>query len=86
MITDADFIRKLESVKILLQKEISESEQGLYVKSMQQLKIIYTELEQMKNRKNYVPIFPKIIIDSWDYNDSLGQELMELLTLYRKLK
>lgn len=29
--------------------------------------------------------YPRIIIDSWDYSDQLGVELVELAELYKKI-
>jgi len=78
-------MQKLEGLYLALQEEISKSEQGLSEKPIQQLITIRNELEQMKANKNYMPIFPMIIIDSWEHEDRLGQELMEIFTIYKRL-
>ena len=86
MIESDIFAQKLENIKIALRKEITKSEQGLCDKSIHQLKIINSEIFQMEHKRNYEPSFPKIIIDAWNYDDSLGQELMEFFMLYKKLR
>ena len=39
-----------------------------------------------RDAKEYMPSFPRFIVDSWEFNDSLGRELLELFELYMKIK
>ncbi|BDG30768.1 hypothetical protein PthBH41_04800 [Parageobacillus thermoglucosidasius] len=34
---------------------------------------------------NYTPSYPHIIVDSWDYNSKLGELLLDVYELYKKL-
>lgn len=58
---------------------------GLSVKNISQLKTILNELNLMKENPNIHVTYPRIIIDSWDYSDQLGLELIELSDLYKKV-
>ena len=49
---------------------------------------ILTQLDEMLKYRDYHayrPTFPRIITDSWDYDDELGMKLMEVAALYKKL-
>ena len=48
-------------------------------------KTILTELQKSNMQKNVILSYPRIIVDSWDYSDQLGMELLELEELYRKI-
>ena len=50
-----------------------------------QLQTILTELQKSNMQKNVILSYPRIIVDSWDYSDQLGMELLELEELYRKI-
>ncbi|WP_026528207.1 hypothetical protein [Butyrivibrio sp. VCD2006] len=52
--------------------------------NIDQLRQILTELEAMSTTDNALISYPRIIIDSWDHNDNLGAELLELADLYEK--
>ena len=44
--------------------------------------------QRLKNsciKKNIPLYYPNVIVDSWDYSDPLGIELMELAALYEKI-
>lgn len=76
-------IRNIE----LQQKIISEIEKvkrGKSKKNILQLQTILKELQDSIEQKMVLG-FPRIIIDSWDYSDQLGIDLMELAELYKKL-
>lgn len=73
----------LEKVK----NEILKVERGESNKSIKQLMTIITDLEHMndvRNVKLFMPSFPRIVIDSWDYTDTLGIELINIVELYKK--
>lgn len=73
-----------------LQKKISlEMERvrdGQSSKDMGQLQTILEELRSSSEKRTAGLHYPRIIIDSWDYSDRLGIELMELAELYRMAK
>ncbi len=43
-------------------------------------------LENMMNNKCLTLCYPRIIVDSWDFNDDLGLELLDLAELYKRWK
>ncbi len=54
-----------------------------------QLNLILKELDQMalvKDASVFYPYYPKGIADSWDFNDKLAAELLEVLDVYRRLR
>ncbi len=65
--------------------EIEEVKRGESAKNMLQLQGILEELKNSNIRKNIPLYYPQIIVDSWDYSDPLGIELMELAALYEKI-
>lgn len=73
-----------------LQKKISlEMERvrdGQSSKDMGQLQTILEELRSSSERRTAGLHFSRIIVDSWDYSDELGIELMKLAELYRRVK
>ena len=69
-----------------VKKEIDLVNKGLSHKSYEQLKSILEELEKMLNEKGLSTYYPRIIVDSWDFNDQLGLELLELEELYKRWK
>ena len=85
MITCDRFIQKLNAINNALDEEIARAKQGACNKPIQQLETIKTELIKMHDNKIFIPSFQRFIVDSWDYTDSLGNELMELYGLYNKL-
>lgn len=75
-------------IRIKLQNEIDEARIGDSKKSMQQLLTIMEEIQHMsevRNDKAFLPSYPRFIIDSWDFTDPLGMELIKLLEIYKKL-
>ena len=69
-----------------VKKEIDLAQKGLSDKSYAQLRSILDELESMLNEKGLSVYYPRIIVDSWDFNDQLGLELLELEELYKRWK
>lgn len=65
--------------------EIQKVNKGLSEKSISQLQTILKELDSMEKAKGLIIRYPRIIIDSWDYPDSLGLELVELAEQYKKV-
>lgn len=70
--------------KIIL--EIERVKDGQSSKDIGQLQTILEELRSSSEKRTAGLHFPRIIVDSWDYSDELGIELMELAELYRRVK
>ena len=62
--------------------EIEKVKAGQSKKSIVQLQAILTELQKSSMQKDVVLSYPRMIIDSWDYSDKRGKELMELAGFY----
>lgn len=74
---------------ILQEKVIAEIEavkKGKSEKNLLQLQGILEELKNSSEKKYISLYYPRVIVDSWDYSDQLGIELMELAALYEKYK
>ena len=65
--------------------EIEEVKKGQSAKNLLQLQGILEELKNSSVQKNISLYYPRVIVDSWDYSDRLGIELMELAALYEKI-
>lgn len=73
--------------KLLVQSE-SESSPLPYYMSRSQLKAIIDELltmNQTRNAKEFFPYYPKGIADCWNYDDMLGNKLLNIIDIYKKL-
>lgn len=79
------FNKKNSELQERLMQEIEKVKMGKSKKNMVQLQSILIELQKSNTQKNIILSYPKIIVDSWDYSDQLGMELMELAELYRKI-
>lgn len=69
-----------------VQEEMENVKQGKSKRSIVQLQTILNELKNAENVQGFIFSFPRMIIDSWDYSDKLGRELMEYTDLYKKWK
>lgn len=77
-----------EKNNILQKKIISEIEKvksGQSRKNVPQLQGILKELKESSIKRKLPLYYPHIIVDSWNYWDPLGIELMELAELYEKI-
>ena len=68
-----------------IELEIEKVKVGQSKKNMVQLQTILIELKNSNRKKNVILSYPRSIIDSWDYSDQLGVELVELAELYKKI-
>lgn len=85
------FIIQLDNAKKRVREELNAVNAGkVKNKSASQLHAVLDELSAMAaslNKNNTVTLYyPKGIADCWDYNDSLGLELMQLANEYYKIK
>ncbi|MBS5956124.1 MAG: hypothetical protein KIC73_04325 [Clostridiales bacterium] len=79
------FYKKNVELQNKVSAEIQKVNKGLSEKSISQLQTILKELDSMEKAKGLIISYPRIIIDSWDYSDSLGLELVELAEQYKKV-
>ncbi|CYU60420.1 hypothetical protein [Streptococcus suis] len=42
-------------------------------------------VKSLETKEEISPSFPKVIVDSWDFDDDLGSELLELYQLYKRI-
>lgn len=72
-----------------IESEIELVNKGLKKRSIHQLETIINDVKIMikiKDSNLFLPSYPRFIIDSWDYSDLLGIELLKFNELYRKIK
>ena len=65
--------------------EIEKAKEGQGKKSIIQLQTILKELQSSSKIKKMNLCYPRFIVDSWDYSDQLGIDLLELAELYKKI-
>ena len=85
MSLEEKFSRKNSELQQKIELEIEKVKVGQSKKNMFQLQTILIELQKSNMQKNVILSYPRIIIDSWDYSDQLGMELVELAELYKKI-
>ena len=73
-----------EKLKDSIRSKIEKSRAGESDYNIDQLKHILNELEKMATTDDALISYPRMIIDSWDQNDILGTELLELADLYNR--
>ncbi|SCP99895.1 hypothetical protein [Anaerobium acetethylicum] len=89
MINTNDFEDMYNGLIVTVESEMELVEKGLTKRSKQQLKTIMYDLNKMndtRDSKLFVPSYPRFIVDSWDFSDTLGIELLKLYELYKKIK
>lgn len=69
-----------------IQSEIEDVKKGINKKSVEQLQGILIELKDIFDIKGKQLSFPRCIVDSWDYSDKLGLDLLDLAELYKRWK
>ena len=85
MSIEENFNKRNSELQQKIKLEIEKVKMGQSKKNMVQLQTILTELQKSNMQKNVILSSPRIIVDSWDYSDQLGMELLELEELYRKI-
>lgn len=84
-----NFLKKLQRVINELDDEINANRNGKgNTGNISQLENIRKELESMRNNlsfRRFKPSYTRIIVDSWDYTNSLGTKLLDLYDDYLKL-
>ncbi len=85
MSIEENFNKRNSELQQKIKLEIEKVKMGQSKKNMVQLQTILTELQKSNMQKHVILSYPRIIVDSWDYSDQLGMELLELEELYRKI-
>ena len=85
MSIEENFNKRNSKLQQKIELEIEKVKVGQSKKNMVQLQTILIELQASSRQRNVTLSYPRIIIDSWDYSDELGVELLELAELYRKI-
>ena len=82
---EEQFIKRNGELQQKVKEEIEKVKEGQSERNIVQLQTILSELQTSSRQKNIILSYPRIIIDSWDYSDYLGMELVELAELYKKI-
>jgi len=77
-------IQEIEDLSSLIVEELEKISEGKSGKSKRELELIHNELVSMKNDELSVVSYPRVIINSWDYSDVLGQRLIAVAHKYMK--
>ena len=85
MSIEENFNKRNSKLQQKIELEIEKVKVGQSKKNMVQLQTILAELQKSNMQKNVILSYPRIIVDSWDYSDQLGVELVELAELYKKI-
>lgn len=84
------FESKAEDIIKKIKDEINEHRNNrVNYSSEAQLEKFINEVNKMLDvptSKDFTPSFPRAIVDSWDFNNTLGLELLDLFELYKKAK
>ena len=78
--------KKNIDIQLRVRREMEYVQKGQSNKNYAQLSNILEELEKMLNSKNLKLCYPRMIVDSWDFTDELGLELLDLVELYKRWK
>ncbi len=82
------FSKMVEDVGAIIKKMKSTPEELPWYMSVEQLEMTLKELDKMnriRDMRQFMPYYPRGIADSWEFNDKLGNELLEVLDYYMKL-
>ena len=86
MSIEKNYKKKNTDVQQHVRIEIENRKRGISKKNLVQLNVILEELEKTLNNKCLSLSYPRIIVDSWDFQDKLGIELLDLAELYKHWK
>jgi len=84
-----EVLRLLDKAISDVQSEINKHKSGIIANgTTAQLECIYKEIKRMKtvlNPEVFSPSYPRIIVDSWDFKSTLGNDLLILFEKYKEL-
>ena len=84
MSIEENFNKRNSELQQKIELEIEKVKVGQSKKNIVQLQTILTELQKSNTQKNIILSYPQIIVDSWDYSDQLGMELLGLAEFIKK--
>ena len=82
-----NFSKMVEGVKITIEKMKKTPAELPWYMSVEQLEMTLKELDnmhQIRDMRQFMPYYPWGIADSWEFDDKLGNELLEVLDYYMK--
>ncbi len=80
------FINEAEEVKKKLSAEIKAHSEGVGKEgTIHQLELFYNDVEKMIESQSHIPSYPRVIVDTWDFNSELGNQLLALFEAYKNL-
>ena len=86
MSIEEEYKKKNIDVQQYIKSEMKNIEKGVSEKNFVQLSIILNELEKTLNNKCLSLTYPRIIVDTWNFQDKLGKDLLDLAELYKHWK
>ena len=86
MSIEEKYKKKNVDVQRHVRSEMENIKKGISKKNLVQLNVILEELEKTLNNRCLPLSYPRIIVDSWDFQDKLGMELLDLAELYKRWK
>lgn len=84
-----NFSKMVEGVKITIEKMKKTPAELPWYMSVEQLEMTLKELDnmnQIRDMRQFMPYYPRGIADSWEFDDKLGNELLEVLDYYMKFR
>lgn len=84
----SNFHNIIEETKKEVEILLDDKENRPYYMLDKQLESIIKELDKMDSIRDadvFVPYYPRGIADSWDFQDPLGEKLLNILEIYNKL-
>ena len=86
MSIEEKYKKKNVDIQQHVRSEMENIKKGISKKNLVQLNVILDELGKTQNNKCLRLSYPRIIVDSWDFQDKLGMELLDLAELYKHWK
>lgn len=86
MSLEEKYKKKNVDIQKNIKAEIKNIKNGMSKRDLNQLNEILNELEKTLDNKSLPLSYPRIIVDTWDFQDKLGLELLDLADLYKRWK
>lgn len=84
MLNKKQIMDMIIEIDLKIDSEIEKVNNGKSKKNIYQLNTIKKDLSRMKKFEDINIIYTRFIIDSWEQTDALGNELIELESMYIK--
>ena len=84
-----NFSKMVEGVKLTIEKMKKTPAELPWYMSVEQLEMTLKELDNMnriRDMRQFMPYYPRGIADSWEFDDKLGNELLEVLDYYMTIR